>query len=169
MGQIRKTVNFNVFTADQSWVGVTSGFKKPDLERLMEAVKVGGVDGEIEIDMGSGGALVVGHKYVGEVPEIAREFGNPKIDGVMVRFVAVVQDDLGRAIEHEIVIRGQHKKLARPETKVGEPGETEFETSCVYYRETFDGRRVFEIDKLNHVHFVGDTDILADQRRILQI
>lgn len=169
MGQIRKTVAFNVFAADQSWAGVTSGFKSPDMERKMEAVQVGGVDGELEHDMGANGPLVVNHKYVGQVPELLKEFGAAKRDGAKLRFVAVVQDDAGRAIQHEIVVQGQHKKISRPEVKTGEPGETEFETTCVYYREEFDGQLVFEIDRPNHVFKVGETDILEEQRRILGI
>ncbi len=168
MGLPRKVKNTNFYTDGKGWAGEVDEVTLPDLERKMEAFRAGGMDGEVEIDMGAAGPLVITHKYLGHIPELVGQFAGPRAGQRQVRFVAAVQrDDTGEYGEMEVVARGRHKKLSRGAMKPGEDTESTVETTCVYYKESWNGAVLVEIDLLNCVFIVDGEDLLAEQRRIL--
>ncbi len=168
MGLPRKLKNQNIYTDGKGWQGEVDEVTLPPLERKMEEFRAGGMDGSVEIDMGAAGPIVVTHKYMGHVPELVAQFGAQRAGRNQVRFVGAYQrDDTGEYGEGEVVVRGRHKKLERGATKPGEDTETTVETTCVYYKETWNGRVLVEIDVLNCVWMQDGVDMLAEQRRIL--
>lgn len=168
MGLPRKLKNMNLYTDGKGWRGEVDEVTTPALERKMEEFRAGGMDGSVEIDMGAAGPMVLTHKYMGHVPELVAEFGGPRAGQNQLRFAAAIQrDDTGEYGEAEIVVRGRHKKIERGAFKVGEDTETTVETTCVYYKETWNGQVLVEIDVINCVWIQNGVDLLAEQRRII--
>lgn len=160
--------NFNVFYQGGNCAGETKTIKLPTLKRKLENWRGGGMNGSAKADMGLDDDFSMEHVYGGFKPEVFSDFGSPKLDGVMLRFVGACQrDDTGAMMSVEVVMRGRHEEIEPPEGKGAEGGETKVKTALNYYKLTVDGKDLIEIDILNMIETINGTDLLAEHRRIL--
>lgn len=153
----------NIFVDGQALGDQIDDVTLPELGRKMEDWRGGGMDGDVEIDLGQE-KIVVKHKYGGNQSDMIRGFGSPTLDGVQIRWAGSHERGGGEIDAVEVVVRGRHKKITRDARKSGKLSTTEVETTCVYYKETLNGEDLIEIDLLGMVFKVGGVDRLAQHR-----
>lgn len=157
--------NFNVFLNGLNCAGQVNELGLPKLARKMEATRPGGMNAEIEADMGME-KMEIEHTYGGYMREILNDFGMAKIDGAMLRFAgAYEREDTGAVDAVEIVVRGRHTEIDRGNAKAGDKTEFKVKSSLTYYKETINGEIVIEIDVLNMIEIVNGVDRLAEHRK----
>lgn len=169
MGLPKKLRNFNMFGDGVSYMGQAGEITLPKLARKMEAWRGGGMAGEIESDMGQE-LLTMEHTYGGLMRPILEQYGTLKHDGVQLRFAGAYRsDDSDKSEAVEIVVRGRHKEIDMGSAKMG--GETAFKvsTSLSYYKLTWNGEDVIEIDVLANVFKIKGVDLLADERKAIGV
>ncbi len=89
-----------------------------------------------------------------------------KVDGVLLRFAGSYQrDDTGETHAVEIVLRGRHEEIDGGDSKQGDNSTTKISTKCTYYKLTWDGEVLIEVDIVNMVEMVNGVDMLEAHRR----
>lgn len=156
--------NMNLFNEGQSYLGVVEEVTRPDLERIMEPWRGGGLNGPVDLDMGQS-TPVMTWKPGGLVAQPLRQYGVTRINGVMLRFAGAYQnDETGQVDALEITVRGRHKKIGLGSAKAGEKDSMEVETTCTFYQLVINGEEIVYIDLLNAIERVNGVDLLAEQR-----
>jgi len=159
-----KLKSMNLFNEGQSWLGEVASITLPKLGRKFEGYRGGGMDAEVQIDMG-GEPLELEATYGGPMRAILRQFAAPGMATVYQRFQGLYQDDSSDTVARvEVTVRGRHQEIDMGEQKPGEGGEFKVKSALVYYRLDWDGRTEIEIDVLNMVYLVDGVDQLAAQR-----
>ena len=165
MGLPRTLKHMAVWVAGQHYAGECPEFTPPT---IIEDYRAGGMPGEAPIAMGIE-KLRATMKMAGWVAATITQFGG-HINSAEVRLVEAVQadDTVGtQGIEH--VMRGRMIKFDPGTAKVGDMTEHEYEFALTYYKLIDNGRVLVEIDFINMIVKIGDTDQMEDVRRILGI
>lgn len=159
--------NFNVFNDGHNYVGLCQKIKLPNLKRIMESYRGGGMNGPVDIDMGVD-ALECEHEYAGIERQLFEQWGIPRADGVLLRFEGAFQDEAsGQVLAGQVVLRGRHEEVELGEAEGGKPNPMRVKSKLTYYKLSIDGQPVVEIDLVNMIEIVGGTDRLAEQRRAI--
>ncbi|KVU67072.1 phage major tail tube protein [Burkholderia ubonensis] len=162
-----KLKNFNVFEDGVSYVGQVPEIQLPKLSRKMEAYRGGGMNAEVDIDLGME-KLELGLTMGGFMKEMFKTWGTSKIDGVTVRFAGSYQrDDTEETDAVEVYVRGRYKEIDPGKAKSGDNADQTGTLSLSYYRLVSNGETLIEIDIPNFIEIVGGKDRLAEQRRAL--
>lgn len=171
MGMPRKLKQMNIFNEGQSYVGETTSVTLPNLERKMEAFRGGGMNGYAKVDHGlTEDSLQLKWKVGGYTKQILKQQGATTVSGVLLRLTQGFQrDDTGEVDAVEIVVRGRHSLVDRGEAKPGEDTEWDITTECVYYKETFNGEVLVEIDIMNMVEMYAGVDKMEALRKAIGI
>lgn len=160
----RKLKNLNVFNEGSSWLGQVSAVTLPKLARKFEGYRGGGMDGEVQLDMGQE-ALELETTCGGPMRDAIVQFGETRVAGLYRRFAGAFQNDGTGAVDQvEVTVRGRPQEIDMGEQKVGEGGEFKDKWALAYYRLEINGRVMIEIDILNMVFVVDGVDRLAEQR-----
>lgn len=167
MALIHSLKNFNAFADGKSLMGVIEEVKLPKLGRKMEGFRGGGMDGEVEVDLGQEKLeleLVLG----GFALDAYKSYGITKASGAMVRYAGAYQrDDTGEVQAVEVVTRGRYKEIDPGDAKGGDKGKTVVKAALTYYKLVVDGKEVIEIDLLGFVYKVDGKDMLEAQRKAI--
>ena len=159
--------NFNVFNEGRSCMGQVDEIKLPKLARKTEKFRGGGMDGEVDIDLGQE-ALEIEQVLSGFALDAYKQFGITSANGVMLRFAGAYQRDDTAAVQAvEVVVRGRHKEIDPGSSKSGDGGKTTVKSPLTYYKLTVDGKEVIEIDLLAFVFKVDGKDMLEAQRKAI--
>lgn len=168
MGMPRKLVTMASIIEGVGYVGETKSMKLPNLDRKFETHRGGGMSRPVKLDMGGGDDLTLEHTYAGPIREIIGQYGLPTLSGVQMRWVGSYEnDDTGEITVVEVVAQGRHQEIDRGEQKPGELGDFKVKTECVYYKETWDGRRTVLIDVLAGIEEINGVDRMAAHRAAL--
>lgn len=160
----RKLKGFNVFSAGESFLGEAKTITLPELKRLMEAYRGGGMSGPVKIDLGQD-EIQLKVVYGGFMKSILRQYAATTHDAVQLRFAGGYQrDDSGLMDAVEIVVRGRHEGLEFGDAEAGSDTEFTVTTACSYYKLTCNGEVLVEIDLINMVENVGGIDRLLALR-----
>lgn len=164
MGLPRKLKNFNLYNDGNSYMGVVGEFTQPKIAAQMEDWRGGGMLGPVKIDMGLEG-MEAEFSVGGLVTQIIRQFGIPRVDGVLLRLVGAYQRDDGSAPQSvETVMRGRYQEIDMGNAKAGEDTEHKAKMPLSYYKLVVDGRVEMEIDMINSVFIVDGIDRYAEIR-----
>ncbi|WP_251477697.1 phage major tail tube protein [Stenotrophomonas lactitubi] len=164
MGLPRKLKGFNTFTAGESFLGEAKTITLPELKRIMEAYRGGGMSGPVKIDLGQD-EIQIKVVYGGLMRPILRQYAETSHDGVQIRFAGGYQrDDNGQVDAVEVVIRGRHEGLEFGDSEAGSDTEFTVTTACSYYKLTWNGEVLIELDLVNMVENVGGIDRLLALR-----
>lgn len=159
--------NFNVYVDGLSYMGVVEELKLPKLARKMEAFRGGGMDGEVDIDLGQE-KLEIEQTLGGFVADAYKAYGVTKANGVLLRFAGAYQrDDTGAVQAVEVVVRGRHAEIDPGSAKGGDKNTTTVKSSLTYYKLTVDGKDLVEIDIPGFLFKVNGVDMLAEQRKAI--
>ncbi|MDR3353228.1 MAG: phage major tail tube protein, partial [Zoogloeaceae bacterium] len=97
-----------------------------------------------------------------------RQYGIPKVDGVLLRFAGAYQkDDTAEVDAVDVVIRGRHTEIDPGNAKAGDDTELKVKSSVSYYKFTVNGEVLVERDFVNFVETINGEDRLADYRAAL--
>lgn len=159
--------NFNAYIDGVSYMGVVEEAKLPKLNRKMESFRGGGMDGEIEIDLGQE-KLEMEIVCGGFVADAFKSYGATKANGILTRFAGAYQrDDTGSVQAVEIVARGRWSEIDPDSAKGGDKGKTTLKLSMSYYKLVVDSEDVLEIDLLAFIFKVDGTDMFEAQRKAI--
>lgn len=160
----RKLKNFNVFSDGQSFLGQAKTITLPELKRVMEAYRGGGMNGEVDIDFGNE-KIEFKAVYGGVMASVLKQYAASRHDAVQLRYAGAYQrDDTGAVDAVEVVVRGRHSGLEFGDAETGKDTEHTATTTCSYYKLTINGETIIEIDQVNMVENVGGVDRLLEQR-----
>lgn len=164
-----KLKNMNLFNEGRSYMGQVDEVVLPVLTAKMEEWRGGGMDAPVDIDLGME-KLSMEWTAGGWLPDALKQFGALTANGVGLRFTGAVQsDDTEEVKAVEVVVRGRHSEIDKGNAKAGEDTSHKYVTSLSYYKLTFDGEVLIEIDILNMVKMIGGKDLMADFRAALGI
>lgn len=156
--------NMNVFNEGESFIGEAKTVTLPTLTRKMEDYRGAGMSGTVKIDMGME-ALEMKIVFGGLVRAFLAQFGITQAAGAYLRFAGAIQrDDTGEVDSIEIVVRGRHSEMEMGDAEVGELADFTVTTALAYYKLTWNGSTLIEIDPLNMIEIVDGVDRLAEQR-----
>lgn len=165
----RKLKNMNLFNDGISYVGQIEEVVLPQLNRVMEEWRAGGMNAPIKTDQGME-ALSMEWTCGGLMDEPLRQFGITQHDGVLLRFAGAYQrDDSSKTAAVEVVVRGRHENIDMGTAKVGDNSPMKVTSALSYYKITIDGEEIIEIDIINMIEKVNGVDRLADQRKAIGI
>jgi P2 family phage contractile tail tube protein len=167
MAMPRILKNFNVFNDGINYVGIAQKVKLPDLKRVMEKYRGGGMNGPISVDLGQD-ELSAEHEYGGPERQIFEQWGITTADGVLLRFAGALQrDNDGSVTAVEVIMRGRHSEANFPEAEGGKQNTFKVKTALTYFKYSEDGNPIIEIDLINMIEIVNGTDRLAEQRKAI--
>lgn len=169
MGLPRKLKNMNLFNDGENYQGVVEEVTLPKLTRKLEAYRGGGMNGAVQIDMGlDDGALDMEITLGGIEAQIYKQWGIVQVDGVQLRFAGFYQrQDTKESTACEIVVRGRLSEIDPGSAKAGENTQVKFSFKPAYYKLTWDGTDLIEIDVVNMVEKVDGEDRMSDERAAL--
>lgn len=164
MGLPHKLKNMNLFIDGGSWLGIVTEVTPPKMARKMEGYRAGGMDAEVDIDMG-GEKMEGEFTFGGLTTDIISTFGSAVHDAAQFRFAgAYVSNDDGSTVPVEIVMRGRIAEFDEGSAKVGDDTEHKYKMSVSYYKRIENGRVIIEKDDPNFIFKVKGVDRLAAQR-----
>ncbi|NNC24251.1 phage major tail tube protein [Salinisphaera sp. USBA-960] len=164
-----KLKDFNLYGDSNSWQGQVKSLTTPELSRNVTSYRAGGMDAEVELDMGQ---QVIEFQWTiaGVLAEIYNEYGSPVHDATQRRFVGSYESDEDGTIKAvEIVVRGRDKTIGGADSSPGDDSDTQITTTCSYYKLTIDDETIIEIDGPGMVFNVRGEDRMADRRAALQL
>ncbi|ADX32427.1 head closure [Erwinia phage ENT90] len=163
----RKLKGLNLFNDSNSYQGVVTAVTLPKLSRKLDAYRGGGMNGAAFVDNGLDDDALDMEWTIGGVDDLVlKQWGSSA--AVPLRFTGSYQrDDTGEEIAVEIEVRGRHQAFDFGEAKQGEDTETKITTKNTYFRLTWDGKELMEIDTINMIEKVDGTDLLEQRRKNL--
>lgn len=163
----RTLKNFNVFADGVSHAGECEEITLPKLTRKLEEYRAGGMNGPVDLDMGSE-KLELDTTYGGLMREILKQYGVTSVDAALVRFAGAYQrDDTGDVDAVEVIVRGRHTEIDFGSGKAGDKSPFKVKSSLSYFKLTVNGEVWIEVDHVNFVEIVFGVDRLAEQRRAI--
>ena len=162
--------NFNLFIEGEGYAGRVEELTLPKLSRKMEEYRGGGLNGDIEIDLGME-KLEMEFTLREYSREVLNQWGVCDTAGVGLRFLgAAVRDDSTCETDSiEVVIRGRWRELDFDTSKSGEMSTLKVMVAATYYKYLVNGDEVIEIDHINMIEKVNGQDRLEEQRKALSL
>jgi len=163
----RKLKGLNLFNDSNSYQGVVSAVTLPKLSRKLDAWRGGGMNGAAFIDNGLDDDALDMEWTIGGMDDLVlKQWGASA--AVPLRFTGSYQrDDTGEEIAVEIEVRGRHQAFDFGEAKQGEETETKITTKNTYFKLTWNGQELMEIDTVHMVEKVNGVDLLEQRRKNL--
>ncbi len=169
MGLARTLKDMMLFNEAMNYMGQCQTVTLPTLTRKTEEVRLAGMNAPVSVDMGME-ALSLSFTCPGPMLHVLRQWGNPRVDGVYLRFAGNYQMDDSAAVDHvEVIVRGRHTEMDFGDQEVGELGSFTVNSALAYYKLVWNGRTEIEIDPLNMIERVNGVDLLAQRRALLGI
>lgn len=161
--------SMNVFNEGESFIGEAKTVTLPTLTRKMEDYRGAGMSAPVKVDMGME-ALELKTVFGGMVRAYLAQWGIAQVAGVYLRFSGgIVNDETGDVDAIEVVVRGRHSEIEMGDQEVGEMADFTVTSALAYYKLTWNGVTLIEIDPLNMVEIVDGVDRLAEQRAAIGI
>lgn len=160
---------YNVYNAGTKLVGLSDEVTLPDFESLTETLSGPGFLGEIDEPL-------LGHFGASEI-EIPFRTLNEDMFGLLnqgsavnltLRMSTQAMQESTMATDFmpsRVVIKGKSKGFTSGKVKQGEGTGSSVKTEIVYILIEVNGKKKFELDKLNFVYKVNDVDLLAKVRK----
>ena len=161
-----RITKFQAFVDGKSYAGTVSSFTPPVPTEKVEEVLTGGMLAPMEVSMGLE-KLEASMVFESSSPDVLNLLGIVEQGAVSFEFRGAAVDDNGttRPVIH--TCRGNIKSIDHGTFTAGEKNQTTVSMSVVYYRHSFDGRDMIEIDVQNMVFKTGGQDRLAEQRNAI--
>ncbi|BBF42005.1 phage major tail tube protein [Lachnospiraceae bacterium KM106-2] len=170
-GQVPELINdFNVYKGGTQLIGLTGEVKLPDLKQISETISGGGILGEYE-------SSIIGAYQSSEI-EIPFRVLNEDIFSLMNPTdtldltMRASQQYMVQATGQQdykgmrIVVRGKMKGFTPGTVKRGTNMNASVTFEQFYLLIEVDGKKLFELDKLNNVFIVNEVDVLAKIKKL---
>ncbi|MBV7417973.1 phage major tail tube protein [Comamonas sp. CMM03] len=169
MGMPKVLKHFAVFADGLNYTGEVEEIVLPKLTRKLEEYRSGGMNLPAKTDMGME-ALEAEITFGGWMKDVIRQFGAAGVNAVPIRFVGTVQsDDDGQYSAVEVSMRGRWEEIDMGSGKAGDKSEFKCKVALNYYRLTWDGEELIEIDAIRMIEKFAGVDQFAVVRQLLGI
>ena len=150
-----KLKGFNLFFEGLNLYGLVADVTRPKVVFKTEDYRPGGLDVDLKIEQGI------------EPLELEFTVGG-YVAGKVLRYQGSVEaEDDSEYGELVGEARGRLLEVDHGTDKQGDNSEVKFKMSLVYWKETINGKNVYEIDALGSKLVIGDTDLRARRRAAL--
>lgn len=159
--------NINCFIDGKGYAGAIESIKLPTLAIKTEDYNGGGLDADIELDMGMEkleAEIVINRNEA----DLFKGFGLNSSERVNYTIRAAYDED-GTVRPVVIKMAGGTKSITRDDQKSGMVAKTTLAVSLRYYEESIDGTTVARIDVDNNVREINGVDQLADIRAAIGV
>ena len=160
--------NINLFVDGRGYAGRVEEFDPPKLTIKTEEYRAGGMDAEVELDMGME-KLETTLTISGIDKEVVKLWGVYTSASTPLTLRAALVDEDGTVTPVEIRMRGKVKELDFGTWKPGEKAPLKWMVALRYYKYTQGGEVIHDIDVENMKRVVNGTDQLQAQRQALGI
>lgn len=169
MGMPKVLKNFAIFADGINYTGEVEEVTLPKLTRKLEDYRSGGMNLPAKTDLGME-ALEAELTAGGWLKDVIRQFGAAGVNSVPIRFVGAVQsDDDGQYSAVEVYMRGRWEEIDMGSAKAGEKSEFKCKVALNYYRLTWNGEELIEIDAIRMIEKFAGVDQFAIVRQLLGI
>lgn len=160
---------YNVYNAGTKLVGLSDEVTLPDFEALTETLSGPGFLGEIDEPL-------LGHFGASEIEITFRTLNEDMFCllnqgsavNLTLRMSTQAMQESTMATDFmpsRVVIKGKSKGFTPGKVKQGEGTGSSVKTEIIYILIEVNGKKKFELDKLNFVYKVNDVDLLAKVRK----
>lgn len=164
MAQIPQTLfNTLLYVDGVSMQGDVPTFDLPKVKIKTEGHRGGGMDGEIDMDMGIE-KLEASFVTTGMRRETLKFFGVFDATSTPLVFRGSFKEQKGRTVPVVATVRGMVTEVDPGSWKPGEKSEIKHAVSVTYYKLEVAGRVIYEIDPVNMVRVIDGVDQLAGVR-----
>ena len=160
--------NTNLFIGGISFQGDVPSFTLPKVSIKTEAHRAGGMDGEIDMDMGLE-KLDCGFTTTGVRRESMKYFGLADQSAFSASFRGSFKGQKGDFTGVIATVRGMLREVDPGDWKAGDKAEIKYAVSPTYYKLEVDGSVIYEIDIINSIRVIDGVDQLAKMREQLGI
>lgn len=157
--------NVTLYVDGENLVGRIMSVTLPELSLVEEAYRGGGMDAEIDQDMGMN-KLDMSFTLGEFSPSVIEQFGLFSAR-TKITMRAAVQRQGEAAVPAIVYAQGMFKNITRDEMRPGANSTMQVSANLNMYRELLAGRELVNIDIINMIRFIGGVDRLADQRAAL--
>ncbi|MCP1738601.1 P2 family phage contractile tail tube protein [Bradyrhizobium japonicum] len=155
--------NFNSFVNGVGYAGRISEVELPELSVKTEEYRGGGMDGNVELDMGLE-TLTAKFTFGEHANQILGLWGNMDGNAVRIQLRGALQRDGETAVPMTVDLHGGFKKNTLGTWKAGDLTQNEAEMSIRYLKIQIQDTVVVEIDIDNMIRIVNGVDQLASIR-----
>lgn len=166
-----RLTNFTVYLNGDRRIGLTD-IELPDLEPMTEEVTGSGIAGSIETQtIGHYGAMAASLKFNTISAEPFTLIPTERNQIVVRGSQQGMDTSRGTVINEKvkIVMNIQPKTLGLGKFEVGTPTDTSLEVNVHYLKIEVGGKVLMEVDPLNFVCIIDGIDLMAEQRKNLEI
>ncbi|MBD59026.1 MAG: phage major tail tube protein [Citromicrobium sp.] len=164
-----KLKNFNVFSEAVPYLGIAKEIELPKITMAGEEYRGAGMLAPVDMDLGLE-KLEHTVTYGGIIPAIMRQLGEPRFDGLQLRYVGAYQaDDTGLPAIAELVTRGRISEMDPGNAQAGEDTEWKVQSTLSYLKWSVNGTEVIAIDVLNGMYRVSGVDRMLGIRAALGV
>jgi len=155
--------NFNLFVDGRGKAGVAAEINLPKLTLKTDEHLAGGMDVPVDIDLGME-KLTTDFTLNEYSPDTLKLFGLADGASTPLTFRGAVTGDAGVIVPVVVSMRGMLTEVDPGTAKVGEKTAVKFTASLRYYKLTYDGNDIHEIDADNMKRIIGGVDQLEAER-----
>ena len=164
-----KLINYEVVVAGSRKLGTTD-VTLSSIEYKTTTLSGAGIGGEIEMPTpGQTGSMEVELNWrtinVDNAALLAMKAHDLEFRGANENYDAGTGEIITEAVK--VNVRALPKKGDLGTLKPADHTGTKSTMEVIYLKETIDGKRVIEIDKMNYIHYVDGTDYMAPVRKAL--
>lgn len=156
---------FNLYLDGENFIGRIETVKLPDLNIKAEGYQGGGMDAEVELDMGME-KIDVQFTLAERTPSVVKQLGLLTADRQLV-IRGALQRQGEAAVPITVRMQGGIKTLGGDDLKQGARGNLQVTMNCNSYIEEQNGEELVNIDILNFKRVIGGVDQLASMRAML--
>lgn len=158
---------FSVMVDGTNYVGRIKECKLPDLKVKADAYRGGGMDTEVDLDMGME-KLDCELMFAEHNAELMKTFGLWNANTPIV-LRGAIQRQGEEAVAVEVRLQGGTREISRDNWKPGESGSKKLMVNCNLYIEKIAGEEVVNIDVINMKRVIGGVDQLAGMRAAIGV
>ncbi len=159
--------DLNLIVDGRGYAGRIEELVPPKLTVKTEDVRAGGMDAPVQVDMGME-ALTCEFTLVDYDPDVLALFGLAPGQATQLTMRGAAENEQDGTVNPVVVnVRGRIKELDPGTWKPGEKATLKAVMTLTYYKLTYDGRELHEIDVPNMVRRIGGVDQLAARRAAL--
>ena len=164
--EIHKITQGVVYLDGKTMLGKCESVDLPELKFLFDEFKALGMLGKIELPTNGIDKIDGKMKMNSFYPDVATKLSPFNYRQIQVRSSVSVHNNMGRAREVPLVTFLTIAVKNMPLGKFGDHKNVDFEYdyTCTYVKQVFDGKDVVEYDALANVFKIGGVDMLADYR-----
>lgn len=161
--------NFNLFLDGVGFAGKAEEIKLPKLARQFEDYRAAGMAGAVKIDLGMQPLDL--EFTLGEINDtVLQRFAEPDASGINLRFLGalVSEDGLGTTAV-EISARGRWEEIDMGGAKHKDQTKQAVKAPLTYYKLTYGGVVLIEIDMISGKEMVNGVDRAADVMKAIGV